>query len=138
MTELRGSKVLVIDDEVTVLFALRDYFVYRGFDVTCVSDLQGALIELSTRQFDLIITDLRLSAADDPDSLDLLHSIRDKCEKTPIVMLTGYGSADTVRKARDLGVDVFLRKPIPLRDLERIVRNLLTRPKGAPGKASPP
>ncbi len=116
-------RVLVVDDEKNVLFAVRDYFDSVGLEVDCASDLAESKELLDRHHYAVAIVDIRLGGSDDQDGLTLLRVIRERQLDTRTVILTAYG-AEFIREVEHLAVDAFFRKPKPLRELARTVFEL--------------
>ena len=118
-------RMLVVDDEQPILFALRGYFSAHGFLVDTAHDLDEARSLLAGHRYHLVITDLRMSGTMGTEGLELVSLLRAQWPDVRIVLLTGYGSADVEHDARRKGVDAFLEKPIPLPRLGAIAAELL-------------
>jgi DNA-binding NtrC family response regulator len=121
-------RILVLDDEEAILYALREYFSAFGYTVSCARELQDAKALLSSESFDLVIADLRLSGTQGAEGLELVGLVRRERPSTRTVLLTAYGSAEVEAEAQRCGVDAFLHKPKPLPELARIVRDLIGSP----------
>jgi DNA-binding response OmpR family regulator len=118
-------RLLVVDDEPDILFALRDFFSGRGWEVDCAADRDEAGALVAARPYALLLVDLRLSGP--TDGLDLVALARQRRPAIRIVVLTAYGSPEVEAVARGLGADAFLAKPLPLPELARISAGLLGR-----------
>jgi len=116
--------LLLVEDRPTISFALSDYFRIRGWEVECAATLPEAEAALERRKFALVIADLSLSEPGSVDGLDLARRIREEWPETRTIILTAYGTAETERIARRIGVDAFLHKPSPLADLARLAETL--------------
>lgn len=125
--------VLVVEDEEPILFALESYFVGAGFTVHCARTLEEAIARVDAVPVAAVIADLKLTPAGGTEGLALLDYLRSRGARTPVVILTAFGTDETEQAARALGVDLFLHKPQPLPELESMIRGLL----GDPGKRPP-
>lgn len=112
--------MLLVEDRATISFALSDYFRAQGWEVECAANVVEAEAALARRGFDLMIADLSLSEPGSIDGLELTRRVRHEWPRTRTIILTAYGTAETERVARGLGVDAFLHKPAPLADLARL------------------
>lgn len=119
-----GSKlrVLVADDEQGVLLILKEYFGCCGWEVDAAQSATEAQRLLETRAYAAVITDLRFSGPSGKEGLAIVRAARTYSPDAPVVVMTGYGSADTEAEARRLGVDAFVPKPVPLWELARLVQ----------------
>lgn len=118
-------RLLIVDDEQTICFALTEFFRLRAYKVDSATTEAEAEELLSRTCYEIVITDLSLSGRGGTEGLDLLALIRREYSLTRTVILTAYGSAEVEAVARQLGVDAFLHKPPPLAQIARIVHNLL-------------
>ena len=120
-----SRRMLAVDDEEPILFALRDFFEQEGYEVDCAQELEEAEALLSHVRYDLLIADLRLTGVHGSEGLELVRFSRERSPWTRIVVLTGFGSAEIENEAVGRGVDVFLQKPQPLASLAAIAADLL-------------
>jgi len=132
-TAAAGFRVLVVEDEATIRFALREYFAAQGWSVACAASVVEGLQELSQSPFHVAILDLRLG--DDRDGGILLaERIAKSYPRTRTILLTAYGSKETWTAARAIGVDEVLDKPTPLWELKETACRLAA---GVPGGSAP-
>ncbi len=118
-------RMLVVEDEHTVLFALRKYFSAAGYQVDYARELEEAEALIVTTQYHVIIADLRLSGSSAAEGLEVLRFVRHHSRGTKVVILTAYGSPDIQSSARLLGAAAFLQKPAPLPEIGATVLRLL-------------
>jgi DNA-binding NtrC family response regulator len=118
-------KLLIVDDEEPILFAMREYFTTRGFEVDCARELEEAEALITNLQYDLVIADLRLSGIQGAEGLELVAFVRQRCFSARIIIMTAYGTSEMEGEADRLGVDCFLHKPVPLPQMAQIVDSLL-------------
>ncbi len=104
-----SERILVIDDEVDMLFLLRtiiedntDYKVE-----TSNSPLEGIKL-LREKDFDLIITDLKMPVM---DGMDIVVKCQEMGCDVPVVIITAYGSTETADEALEKGVADLITKP---------------------------
>lgn len=118
------QRILVVDDEEPILFAIRDYFEPLGWQVDCAQELEEAEALLSHIRYTLLIADLRLSGIHSNEGLELIRFVRERSPWTRVIVLTGYGSVEIEMEAVVRGVDAFLQKPQPLAALAEIAARL--------------
>lgn len=118
-------KILIIEDEEPIHFALREYFSAVGYEVTGAREWEEAEALLVTRKFDIVLTDLRLTGFGGAEGLEIIGFIRANCPDTRIILLTGYGSSAVQTEAHRLGVDAILFKPTPLVEVARTADRLM-------------
>ena len=122
-----ARRILVVDDEPAIRFALREYLAGHDWAVDCAGDRGEASALLAQRSYDVVVADLRLHVARDDDGLEVLSEVRSRHPGTHTVLLTAYGSPGVELEARRRGADVVLHKPQSLREIERIVDALTAR-----------
>jgi DNA-binding response OmpR family regulator len=126
------ARLLIVDDEPAILFALGDYLSRRGFAVDLAPSREEGERLVVTSLYDLVIVDLRLGAAEPRGGLEILHRLRDRLSPAPAILLTAYGSAEVEAELIELGAGRLLPKPQPLaRIAEEVVELLKGRPPGS-------
>ena len=118
-------RMLVVDDEDSVVIAFRKYFSRHGFHVDIAREREEAEALIVTSHYDIVIADLRLSWSHGAEGLELLRFVRTQSRGTRVVILTAYGSPDVERAAQELGGSVFMQKPKPLAEVAAAVTALL-------------
>lgn len=112
------TRVLVIEDDASLLRALSLNLTARGYDVTEAATGSQALRALADGSPDVVIVDLGLP---DVTGLDVIRALR-KFAQTPVIVLSARsGSADKV-EALDLGADDYVTKPFSMEELLARVR----------------
>ncbi len=119
------ARLLLVDDEAVITFALQTYFEANGFDVHAAAECEEALALLANNEYDVIIADLRLTGTNAEEGLEVIRFARERNSWAGIVLLTAYGTADVSARAKQRGVDVVLQKPKPLVEVAAAVRSLL-------------
>ena len=114
-------RLLVVEDDLLTVFAMREYFAHSGYDVDCASTLADALARLDEREYNAIITDLHLTADRRGEGMKVAWHARRRHPQACIVMLTGYGTDTTEEEAQRCGVDMYQTKPVQLPLLSEFV-----------------
>ena len=115
MTMDAASSVMVVDDEPGIRTALRANFLRHGWNVETASSVREAMRVLEGREFDLIVTDIRMP---DGSGMEVMRSARQSSPGAAVILLTAYGSVpDAVRAMRDGALD-YLTKPISFDQLQ--------------------
>jgi len=120
-----GRRMLVVDDESVITFAMYRYFTHRGFNVHCAAECEEALALLSYNEYDIIVADLRLTGTQSEEGLEVIRQARERSRDVCIVLLTAYGTPGLDAKAQSAGADALLQKPKPLPELAKTVLALL-------------
>lgn len=118
-------RLLLIDDEETILFALRNYFVRRGYTVDCARELEEAEALAVHFEYDLVIADLCLSRPGSTEGLELVRHVRRHCRRARIIVVSGFEVPGAQCEALRRGADAFVAKPRPLGQIAKLA-NLLT------------
>lgn len=126
-------KLLIVDDEGPLIWAMERFFAAAGHQVDCTQELRTALQLVGMRSYDVAITDLRLSGTLFEEGLVLTDFIRLHVPQTRTVLLTAYHSTELEERARRRGADLILSKPQPLPELARYISDLT---RGRPGAAT--
>jgi len=117
-TENQG-RVLIADDEEIFLLATADLLRAEGYTVDCAQDVAQAQRLLRENSYDLLVSDIHMPG--NPD-LDLLKHIPESNQGLPVILVTGYPSAETAIQAIDLNALTYLVKPLEFKDLLERVR----------------
>ena len=124
-SSLITNRILIVDDEEPILFAMREYFSTKGYEVDCARETQEAEALLGEHDYALAILDLRLTGTHGAEGLDVIELVRAQSPQTRIILLTAYGSREIEAEARRRGADAFLHKPKPLSEVARIASGLM-------------
>ena len=118
----KTGPVLLIDDEVDLLQTYERILRRLGYDVITAELGHTGLAIARSRQVSLVIVDLRLS---DMDGLDIVRAIRAGPDPPPVIVITGFASANTRRAALEAGAMGYLSKPFSVLALTALVRDIL-------------
>jgi two-component system KDP operon response regulator KdpE len=113
-----GARVLVIEDEAQLRYALHQYLKKSGYSVREAADGAAALREFAAFKPDVVLLDLMLP---DVSGVDICQSIRETSE-TPIVVISALGDEKTKVRALDEGADDYLTKPFGVDEMLARVR----------------
>jgi CheY-like chemotaxis protein len=120
MSALR--KVLVVDDDPVVGKSFNRVLSEKGYIVVTAEDGFDALMKLQAEKYDVVFTDIRMPGM---DGLEVAEQVRASQPWTPVVIVTGYGTAANEERARAAGVSDFLRKPLSPEMIEGSAANAL-------------
>ena len=115
------ARILLVDDEPKLGKLLGEMLEREGHAVTRVSGGRQALVELHTRQFDLVLTDLRMP---EMDGLAVLREARARKPPVEVILMTAFGTADSAVEAMKAGAADYLLKPFAMDELRLRVRRL--------------
>ncbi len=122
----RRTKILVVEDDASMLEILRDLLIADDYDVVTARDGREAREHIFNDTPDLILTDLHMPGM---DGLELLERIRTNLSTRdiPVVFLTGIPGTDKEIQAYNLGADDYISKPIQEKLLLSRLRGSLLR-----------
>ena len=132
LSSLITTRILIVDDEEPILFAMREYFTTKGYAVDCARETSEAEALIADNDYALAILDLRLSGTHGNEGLDIIELVRAQSPQTRIILLTAYGSREIEAEARRRGADAFLHKPKPLSEVAKIASGLIAAGHGHP------
>jgi two-component system response regulator HydG len=117
-------RVLIIDDDHRHAELVAEALDRTGYDCTvATSGVDGAEL-IENEDFDVILTDLRMS---DVDGLAILRKAREQSPEAEVVMITGYGDVKSAVEAIKQGASNYLTKPVDLDELRAIVQKVSER-----------
>ena len=118
------GSILLADDEETFRESTSRLLGREGFNCHCVKDPDEALESLRQNRFELLISDIRM-----PRNLDLrlLQEARKLDRHLPVILVTGYPSAETAIRGIDMAVDAYLTKPLDMADFLAHVRRAIDK-----------
>ena len=116
------EKILIVDDDEGLIHFLRRFFAKEGYDVRDCGNGQAALDLIAGEPFDLILLDSKMPGL---NGLDTLREVRRSQVKTPVIIMTAYGTTDTAIEAMKLGAYDYLPKPFDRQELQRIAADAL-------------
>jgi DNA-binding response OmpR family regulator len=109
MVAAGDKKILVVDDEVSVLSMLKETFSTAGYEVRTARNAEEALKILQTETIMVMFLDLRLPGM---NGIDLCWKIREKDRISIIYAFTGYSTFYGLLECRAAGFDDFFVKPV--------------------------
>ncbi len=115
-------KILVVDDERAVRFALREYLEHHGFSVDEAETCAQGEERYRRDVYDAVTLDYALP---DGNALELLPRLKAIDAGVPIVLITAQGSIDLAVRAIQLGAEQFLVKPVDLQALQLVLERVL-------------
>jgi DNA-binding response OmpR family regulator len=125
------ERILLVDDEKSIMFAMSHYFRSCGYDVDCAGDAEAATLLLSERRYALAIVDIHLVGRAGNDGLDLAERICRDYAETAVIVMTALDTPETEQRAAMIGVRSFVKKPARLAYLANVAFAALGRPAQA-------
>lgn len=123
-----GEKVLIIEDDPTMLRGLADNFRYEGYSVQTASDGEKGLDAALSSRPDIVILDIMLPKV---NGYEVCRLVRADGLETPIIMLTAKGQEEDIVLGLNLGADDYVTKPFSIRELLAQAAAFLRRSRAA-------
>jgi len=118
------ARTLVVDDERSMQEFLEILLRREGYDVTCVGDVDSALLALESDDFDVVISDLQMPGK---TGLDLLHALRETSPDTVALVMTAFASTETAIAAMKEGAYDYLTKPFQVDEIRLVLEKALEK-----------
>ena len=128
-----AARVLVVDDEPSILATMAPLLRSRGYEVSTAMSAKAALESVERLDPDLVVLDLGLP---DMDGVEVCRLLRDG-RSTPIIVLSARGAESDKVAALDAGADDYVTKPFGAEELLARVRVALRRLDATPPTAGP-
>ena len=116
------ARILIVDDEPTILNLLNKILIGQGYDATPTSNGEKALQLLQTEKFDLMISDINMTPV---NGMELLRKASQAWPDMGVIMLTAYGTVSTAVEAMKEGAVDYITKPFKLDELVLTVQRAL-------------
>jgi two-component system response regulator CpxR len=129
-------KVMLVDDEKEFVHTLSERLRTRDLESSIAYDGEQALAMLDEEEADVIVLDLMMPGI---DGIETLRRIKRDHPHVEVIILTGHGSDREKQEAEELGAHAYLRKPVDIDILARVMREAYAR-TGEPtsGAEDPP
>jgi DNA-binding NtrC family response regulator len=121
---MEPARVLIVDDETSILLLLKEALTQWGYQVTTATTATEALELIRTQVFDAALTDIRMP---DMSGLELLKQIKAQDESIEVVVMTGYPTIASAVEALKEGAFDYLSKPLILDELRHLMQRLMER-----------
>ena len=118
------GQILVVDDERSMREFLEILLQREGHGVVACAGAADALVALESDDYDLIISDIKMSGV---GGLELLERVREISPETPVVLITAHGSTESAVEAMRLGAYDYLTKPCSVDEICLVVDKALEK-----------
>ena len=130
---MKTKRILVVDDEPSMRVALSESLESCGYKVEVSVSGADALEKFQEDKFEVVITDIRMPGM---GGIDVLRGIKKVSSKTPVIVITAYGTVNTAVEAMKEGAADFLMKPFSIDHLESLVKKVVAEKEGKEGHRS--
>lgn len=111
-------QIMLVDDEPIVGKRLKPALAKYGLEVEVFEDAGLALKRLKEKEFDIVVTDVRM---EDVDGIQVLETVLAQSECTKVIIITGYATVEIAREALVKGAFDFIAKPFKPADLRAAI-----------------
>jgi len=118
------SKILVVDDELSMREFLQILLEKEGYDVKLACDGAEAIENIESDAFDLVISDVRMPNI---SGIDVLKFVKEKAPDTSVVMITAFASMEQAIQAIKLGAFHYITKPFKVEEIRHVVSSAIKR-----------
>lgn len=118
----KRPQILVIDDEDIARKNLSHILTKENYEVFTASDGEEAFKKLEYSEFDIVITDLKMSGI---DGMNILERINTRNPDTKVIVITGYATVPSAVMAMKKGAFHYIAKPFKLEEVRATVKNAL-------------
>ncbi len=123
MEKLKG-KILIVEDEKSMLEVLRILLEGENHEVTSASNGLEGLSYINKDIFDLVITDMKMPKV---NGFELLRKIKETSPDTIVIMITAFGTTETAIEAMKLGAYDYINKPFKIDEIRLIVKKAIEK-----------
>jgi DNA-binding NtrC family response regulator len=110
--------ILIVDDEPIVGERLCAFIRKDGHRVETFVDPAAALNRLEEKDFDIVISDIRMGEI---DGIQVMQKVFQKSRRTRVIMITGYATLELARESLTKGAFDFIAKPFKLKEIRRTI-----------------
>jgi DNA-binding NtrC family response regulator len=111
-------QIMILDDEPIVGKRLKQALTKFGIDVEVFEDSEIAVNRLKDKNFDIVVTDIRM---DKVDGIQILERVLKHSDHTRVIIITGYATVELAQEALAKGAFDFIAKPFKPDDLRAVV-----------------
>ena len=115
--------ILVVDDELSMREFLKILLEKEGYDVTSVAEATSAIDQISSGDFDLVISDIKMPGM---GGLTLLDKIKGIDSTLPVIMITAYASPENAVIAMKSGAFDYITKPFKVDEIIKIIKSAIS------------
>ena len=109
---------MIVDDEPIVGKRLKQALSKFGIEVEVFEDSERALNRLEDKNFDIVVTDIRMEKV---DGIQILESVLEHSDHTKVIIITGYATIEVAQEALTKGAFDFIAKPFKPDDLRSVI-----------------
>jgi DNA-binding NtrC family response regulator len=115
----KSLEILILDDEPIVGKRLSPALQRDGYRVEVFVDPKKAVGRLEEKNFDIVVTDIRM---EDLDGIHVLEAVTARSPETKVIMITGYATLELARESLTKGAFEFIAKPFRLGEIRSTIQ----------------
>lgn len=115
----KKTSILILDDEAIVLKRLKPALEKVGYEVETFTRSTEASDRVNEKDFDIVITDLKMEGI---DGMQFLSQVKKGSPATEVIVITGFATMETAKESFQKGVFDFLAKPFKLGEILNTVK----------------
>jgi DNA-binding NtrC family response regulator len=119
MSEDKKTQILILDDEPIVWKRLKPALEKAGYEVEAFTLSSKAMKRVREKDFDIVITDLKMEGI---DGMEFLSEVKSRSPRTEVIVITGFATMETAKESFQKGVFDFVAKPFKRGELLEIVK----------------
>jgi DNA-binding NtrC family response regulator len=115
----RRTQILILDDEPIVCKRLYPALEKAGYEVEAFTNSSEAMERVKAKNFDIVITDLKMEGV---DGMTFLTAVKERSPATEVIVITGFATMETAKESYQKGVFDFVAKPFKLGEIQDVVK----------------
>ena len=119
MSKDRKTQILILDDEPIVWKRLKPALEKAGYEVEAFTLSSKAMRRVREKDFDIVVTDLKMEGI---DGMEFLSEVKSRSPRTEVIVITGFATMETAKESFQKGVFDFMAKPFKRGELLEIVK----------------
>src|SRR5512135_1378429 len=119
------SRILIVEDDKVARELLDEILRREGHTVEALPSGDEAIARAGKRDYDLVISDVRLG--DSASGFDVLAAFHERAKETPIILITAFGDVTGAMSAIQKGAYDYVSKPFNVEELNTTVKRALER-----------
>lgn len=118
------KKILIVEDDEYVLESIKLLLSKEGYDVATATDGPAAIELFKKRQYDLVITDIKMPQM---DGMELLQRLKNESPDISVIMMTAFGSIKNAVEAMKMGACDYITKPISSEEIKLVIQKVFEK-----------
>jgi DNA-binding NtrC family response regulator len=115
----KKTQVIILDDEPIVCKRLKPGLEKVGYEVEAFTHSVDAMERIKEKEFDIVITDLKMEGF---DGMQFLTEVKRRSQTTEVIVITGFATMETAKESFQKGVFDFIAKPFKMGEIQEIVK----------------